>query len=73
MSVVDEKTNDPAISNMFIRKLKSVSLKFSDLDSDVAFANLKKPSSQGGFIIFLINNNNKYAPIPWKSRKFSVL
>lgn len=58
---------------MFIRKLKSVSLKFSDLDSDAAFANLKKPSSQGGFTIFLINNNNKDAPIPWKSRKFSVL
>ena len=37
--------------------------------SDAVFANLRNASSQGGFIIFLISNSNRYAPISWKSRK----
>ena len=35
----------------------------------VAFANLKKSFSQGGYIIFLCKDQKKYAPISWKPKK----
>ena len=37
--------------------------------SDASFANLRDGSSQGGYIIFLLGEDNKYAPISWKSKK----
>ena len=85
VSVADAKISDLAKANNYIRKLKSekVSLQFPNLGnieqcsilcfSDAAFANLRNVSSQGGFIIFLINNNNRYAPISWKSRKIQCV
>ena len=72
VSIKDAKVNDLLVANKNIRKLKSekVYLKFPNLGnieecnilcySDAAFANLKNSSSQGGFIIFLINSQNKY-------------
>ena len=81
VSIKDATINDLLLANKNIRKMKSerVSLKFPNLGnieecsilcfSDAAFANLKNSSSQGGFIIFLINKHSKYAPVSWKSRK----
>lgn len=37
--------------------------------SDASFANLNDCGSQGGFIIFLADENGKRCPIMWKSRK----
>ena len=80
-SVADAKISDLAKANKYIRKLKSKKalLQFPNLGnieqcsilcfSDATFANLRNALSQGGFIIFLINNSNRYAPISWKSRK----
>ena len=33
--------------------------------SDTSLANLKDAGSQGGFIIFIIGSNKKYAPLKW--------
>ena len=37
--------------------------------SDASFANLTDGGSQGGFIIFLLGNNNRYMPIAWQSKR----
>ena len=50
-------------------KLGNVELCSITCFSDAAFANLKKGSIQGGFIIFLCKSDKNYAPILWKSRK----
>ena len=80
-SVADAKISDLTKANKYIRKLKSqeVSLQFPNLGkieqcsilcfSDATFTNLRNALSQGRFIIFLINNSNRYASISWKSRK----
>ena len=83
MSVADAKISDLAKTNKHICKLKSekVLLQFPNMGNicsilcfnDAAFANLRNTSSQGRFIIFLINNRNSYAPISWKSEQFSML
>ena len=36
---------------------------------DASFANLADGGSQGGFIIFILGDNKKYAPIVWRSKK----
>ena len=36
---------------------------------DASFANLKDAGSQGGFIVFIVGRNQKYAPLMWQSRK----
>ena len=36
--------------------------------SDASFANLTDGGSQGGYIIFLVGNNNQYMPIAWQSK-----
>ena len=81
MSVADAKISDLAKADKYIHKLKSkrVLLQFPNLGnieqcsilcfSDATFANLRNALLQGRFIIFLINNSNRYAPISWKSRK----
>ena len=81
VSVADAKISDLAEADKYIHKLKSkkVLLQFPNLGnieqcsilcfSDATFANLRNALSQGRFIIFLINNSNRYAPISWKSRK----
>ena len=37
--------------------------------SDASFANLTDGGSQGGYIIFLVGNNNQYMPIAWQSKR----
>ena len=37
--------------------------------SDASFANLNDGGSQGGFIIFLLGDDNKYLPIAWQSKR----
>ena len=37
--------------------------------SDASFNNLPNGGSQGGFIIFMVSENGKYAPLCWSSRK----
>ena len=37
--------------------------------SDASFANLSDCHSQGGFIIFIVDENGKRCPIMWKSKK----
>ena len=37
--------------------------------SDASFANLNDCGSQGGFIIFIVDEHGKRCPIMWKSRK----
>ena len=73
--------NELKVANKCIRKLKShdVSLNFSNIGklneaqivcfSDASFANLPASCSQGGYIIFLLGKNGKYAPLAWKSKK----
>lgn len=36
--------------------------------SDASFANLTDGGSQGGYILFLVGNNNKYMTIAWQSK-----
>ena len=36
--------------------------------SNASFANLTDGGSQGGYIIFLVDNNNQYMPIAWQSK-----
>ena len=36
--------------------------------SDESFANLTDGGSQGGYITFLVGNNNQYMPIAWQSK-----
>ena len=36
---------------------------------DASFANLMNAGSQGAFISFIVDNNGKYSPIAWQSRK----
>ena len=36
--------------------------------SNASFANLTDGGSQGGYIIFLVGNNNQYMPIAWQSK-----
>ena len=68
-------------ANKNIRRLKlvQIALQFSNLGSieecmvvcyrDVSFANVKNASSQGGYIMFLYKDEEKFAPISWKSKK----
>ena len=37
--------------------------------SNASFANLTDGGSQGGYIIFLVGNNNQYMPIAWQSKR----
>ena len=37
--------------------------------SDASFANPTDGGSQGGYIIFLVGNNNQYMPIAWQSKR----
>ena len=39
--------------------------------SDASFANLGDGGSQGGYVIFLVGDNNKYMPISWQSKRIS--
>ena len=67
--------------NKTIRKLQNeeFDLKFVDLGdlrkckflvfSDASYRNLLDGGSQGGYIIFLANNDNKVIPIQWQSRR----
>ena len=36
---------------------------------DASFGNLDDGGSQGGYIIFLVGENNKYIPLTWQSKK----
>ena len=74
-SIKDAQIGDLLNANKNIRKLKSqqIVLQLPNLIcveecsiicfAGVAFANLKKSSSQGGYIIFLGKDHKKYAPI----------
>ena len=61
VSVADAKISDPAIAN----KGNEENIKRHSMlcFSGAAFVNLRNALSQGGFIIFLINKNNKHAAI----------
>ena len=73
--------SDLISANKYIRKLKAddVEIKIPNLSdmknvrlicfSDASFANLPNSGSQGGYIIFLVGDNDKCAPILWKSMK----
>ena len=37
--------------------------------SNASFANVTDGGSQGGYIIFLVGNNNQYMPIAWQSKR----
>ena len=81
ISIKDAQIGDLLNANKNIRKLKSqqIVLQVPNLMcveecsiicfACVAFANLKKSSSQGGYIIFLCKDQKKYAPISWKPKK----
>lgn len=66
-------------ANKVLRKVKQsrVSLKYGRLcqpmklvaHCDASYANLKDGSSQGGMIIFLVDNKGRASPISWTSRK----
>ena len=76
----DAMVGDALMINKAIRKVKSDNLafKFSNLDlstvsvvvhSDASYKNLPNGASQGGFIIFLCDNDDNISPIHWQSRK----
>ena len=81
VSIKDATINDLTQANKYLRKSKSESalIKIVDLEnleqcsiicfSDTSFANLKRNSSQGGFIIFLYRDEKLRSPIAWKSSK----
>ena len=81
VSLKGAKIEDLKYANKTIQKLKSrnISLSFHDIGdlskfqlvsySDASFGNLKGGSSQGGFILFWLGENNKYMPLMWSSRK----
>ena len=54
---------------MAFPKLKSVESCVLEAYADASFANLPDGSSQGGFVIFLKDQDNKRCPIFWQSRK----
>ena len=37
--------------------------------SDASFGNLTVGGSQGGYMYFLVGNNDKYMPIAWQSKR----
>ena len=80
-SIKDATINDLIHASKNIRRLmaEQISSQFPNLGSieecmivcysDASFANLRNASSQGGYIMFLFKDENKFAPISWKSKK----
>ena len=64
MKTVEMKLHFPDIGG-----LAKASLVCYNVYNDASLANLKDAGSQGGFIIFIIGSNKKYAPLKWQSRK----
>ena len=81
VSLREANVRDVHVVNKSIKKVKSdtVTLKFNNIGPlehakivtycDASFRNLKDENSQGGFIVFLLGENEKYSPIMWQSKK----
>ena len=85
ISFKDARVKDVKKVNKVVRKLKNdrVVLKFVDLGdlkqckflcfSDASYRNLPDEGSQGGYVIFLCNQQDIVVPIQWQSKNSVVL
>ena len=75
------KVEDILAGNKVIKRLKSedLALRFPNLGSimdskliaysDASYANLSDGSSQGAFVVLLVNSEGSFAPLAWQSKK----
>ena len=61
------RTKSSSLSILF-PKLTSLENCFIEAFSDASYANVQNGKSQGGFIIFLVDDEDKRCPIYWQSR-----